>query len=193
MLVASKKYSVAEYLEIERRSGEKHEYYDGIILPPPVQMKGRTISHNRITRNVLIELGKALSSKPQFEIFGSDQKIYLPKFNFYLYPDALVITGQPVHVEEQADAIINPLLIVEVLSKSTERYDGGLKFIEYKSLPSFIEYVLLRQDTAEASTMLQEAPDVWHSYEVEGMVEELWFRTIDVRVPMSAIYNKVEF
>ncbi|MEZ4960273.1 MAG: Uma2 family endonuclease [Saprospiraceae bacterium] len=189
MLVASKKYSVAEYLEIERRTGEKHEFYNGKLTP----MAGGTISHNRIARNILGELYKRLASKPELEIFGSDQKVYLPKFNFYLYPDALVIAGRPVQVEEQADAITNPLLIVEVLSKSTKQYDGGLKFIEYKSLPSFREYILLRQDVAEASTMYREEPDVWYSYEVEGLDKELWLRTIDERLPLSAIYNKVEF
>jgi Uma2 family endonuclease len=188
-VIEAKKYSVAEYLEIERRTGEKHEYYNGKLTP----MAGGTISHNRIARNVLIELGKALSSKPTFEIFGSDQKVYLPKFNFYLYPDAIVVAGEPVQVEGQADAITNPILIIEVLSKSTKNYDGGLKFIEYKSLPSFKEYVLLRQDVAEASTMFREAPDVWHSYDVEGLDKELWFRTIDERVPMGRIYDRVVF
>ncbi|MEZ4958096.1 MAG: Uma2 family endonuclease [Saprospiraceae bacterium] len=192
-MIEAKKYSVAEYLDIESRSIEKLEYYDGTITPPPSQLRGRTITHNRIARNVLGELGKALSSKPAFEIFGSDQKVYLPKFNFYLYPDAVVVAGQPLQVERQAEAIINPILIVEVLSKSTKNYDSGLKFIEYKSLPSFKEYVLLRQDTAEASTMLREAPDVWHSYEVEGLDKELWFRTIDERVPMGRIYDRVVF
>ena len=189
MLVASKKYTVAEYLKIERRSGVKHEYYNGKLIP----MAGGTISHNRISRNILIELGKALFTKPEFEIFGSDQKVYVPKFKRYLYPDVLVIAGSPVEVEGQADAIVNPLLIIEVLSNSTREYDGRLKFIEYKSLPSFKEYVLLRQDIPEASTMLQESPEVWHSYEVEGLQNELWFRTIDERIPMSAIYDKVEF
>jgi Uma2 family endonuclease len=189
MLIASKKHSIEEYLEIERRSGERHEYYNGKLIP----MAGGTISHNRIARNILGELFTRLSSKPEYEVFGSDQKVYLPKFNFYLYPDAIVVAGQPTQVEEQADAIINPILIVEVLSKSTKNYDGGLKFIEYKSLPSFKEYVLLRQDTAEASTMFLEAPDTWHSYDVEGLDKELWFRTIDERVPMAAVYDRVEF
>lgn len=98
-----------------------------------------------------------------------------------------------MQVEKRADAFTNPLLIVEVLSKSTENYGRGQKFVEYQSLPSFREYVLLRQDVPEALIFLREQPDIWRSSEVAGLEPEVLFRSIDVRIPMQAIYDRVEF
>jgi Uma2 family endonuclease len=182
-------YSVAEYLRLERKTGRKYAFYDGQIEP----MAGGTISHNRVTRNMLLLLSNFLRSKPEYEAFGSDQKIYLPKFNFYVYPDAVVVTGEPVVTDQVADAITNPLLIVETLSQSTERYDRGQKFVEYQSLPSFKEYVLLRQDAPEAYLHFREAPDLWRTSEVAGLDAQLHLRSIDAHLALADVYYKVQF
>jgi Uma2 family endonuclease len=83
------------------------------------------------------------------ELFGSDQKVYLPKLNVYLYPDAIVVTQTPIMAENIAQAIVNPLLVVEVLSPSTEDYDRKDKFMKYRTLESFKEYVIIQQNSAE--------------------------------------------
>ena len=183
----ARKYTVAEYLDIERRTGEKHAYYNGIIEP----MAGASIPHNRITRNILAELYNIFTGKPEFEVFGGDQKIYLPKFNYYVYPDAVVVAEGPLAAEDEANAIINPLLIFEVLSPGTEKYDGGQKFLEYQSLPSFKEYVLVRQDVPELLMFFREEPDVWRSSEVSGLEQFAHFRSIDAGLLLKNIYNKV--
>ncbi|MBK8563433.1 MAG: Uma2 family endonuclease [Saprospiraceae bacterium] len=182
-------YTVQEYLKLERKTGRKYAYYDGKLE----QMAGGTIPHNTVTANIFGLIYAHLLTKPEFQVFGSDQKIYLPKFNFYLYPDAVVITGEPIIAEKEADAIINPLLIIETLSKSTERYDRGQKFVEYQSLPSFREYVLLRQDAPAAYCYFREEPDVWRSKEVAGLENEVHFQSIDFRVGLEKVYWRVGF
>lgn len=186
---AEKIYTVAEYLEFEAHVGERHEFYNGHIKP----MAGGTLPHNRITRNVLTELDTTFKTKSNFEAFGSDQKIFLPDYHYYLYADAVVVAETPVLSEEEAGAIINPLLIVEVLSPSKEKYDRGRKFTEYRSLPSFKEYVLVRQEAPHLITFFREAPDLWREAEVRGLEQEVHFRSVDVRLALELIYRKVEF
>ncbi len=182
-------YTVQEYLKLERQTGRKYAYYDGKLE----QMAGGTLPHKRITRNILSLLHDFTLNHPELEVFGSDQKVYLPKFNFYLYPDAVVVTGEPIMTDSEADAIINPLLIIETLSKSSERYDRGQKFVEYQSLPSFKEYVLLRQDAPEAYCYFREEPDVWRSKEIVGLENEVHFQSIDFRVGLEKVYWKMGF
>ncbi|MEZ4942289.1 MAG: Uma2 family endonuclease [Saprospiraceae bacterium] len=185
----TKRYTVAEYLRTEARTGERYEFYNGEIRPMP----GGTISHNRITKNVIQYLGNALDLKTGFEIFGSDQKVYLPHYNFYLYPDAVVVAEKPVSAEQHAHAIINPLLIIEVLSASTEAYDRQQKFLEFRSLPSFREYVLIRQDAPEILSFFREAPDLWRESSVVNLENSVYFRSVDVELALAALYRNVEF
>lgn len=187
--MSARTYSVADYLRIEQESGERHAFYNGTLE----KMAGGTIAHNRISGNVFGLLFSQLHGSPTFQIFGSDQKIFLPKFNFYVYADVLVIAGEPLQVEAEAEAVINPILVVETLSASTERYDRGQKFIEYQSLPSFKEYVLLRQDIPEAMLFFREEPDVWRSSEVTGLDKDIWFRSIETGLKMAAVYDRVTF
>lgn len=182
-------YSVAEYLHLERRTGERYEFYNGKIR----RMAGGTIAHNRITRNIIIKLGQLIDEKGNMEIFASDQKIYLPKYRWYVYPDAVVVAGVPIESEEEASAIINPILIVEVLSPSTMDYDRNRKFLEYQSLPSFQEYVLVRQDAPEALLAFREEPDLWRSSEAAGLDADIVLRSIGASLPMKDVYAKVEF
>ena len=187
--VAERIFTVAEYLEIERKTGAKHEFYNGKLKP----MAGGSIPHNRISRNLLGLLHQMLRQRPGFEAFGSDQKIYLPKFHYYVYADVLVVAGEPVESDIERQAIINPILIVETLSPSTAGNDRGQKFVEYQSLPSFKEYVLLSQTAPEAVSYFREKPDLWRTSEVIGLDKLLPFRSIQTEVPMSEVYFKVEF
>ena len=182
-------YSVAEYLHLERRTGERYEFYNGKIS----RMAGGTIAHNRITRNILGLLYNITLNRKELEIFASDQKIYLPKYHWYVYPDAVVVAGVPIESEEEASAIINPILIVEVLSPSTMDYDRNQKFLEYQSLPSFQEYVLVRQDAPEALLAFREEPDLWRSSETAGLDADIVLRSIGASLPMKDVYAKVEF
>lgn len=183
-------YTVAEYLDVETRTGERHQYFNGKIKP----MAGGSIPHNRIAQNFAQHLGNALDLKDErYDVFGSDQKIHLPAYGFYVYPDAVVVADGPVLSDQVTNAIINPLLIIEVLSDSTEAYDRKGKFEEYRSLPSFREYVLVRQDRAEATAYFREQPGLWPEQKFEGLDSSVYFKSLDVWLPMSLIYRKVEF
>lgn len=182
-------YSIDEYLEIEFRQQERFEYYNGKLLPMP----GGSIAHNRICRNILSALDQALFEQNDYEVFGSDQKVYLTHFNFYLYPDAIVVTTTPEVVDNDTQAITNPVLIVEVASPSTAKYDRGDKFADYKSISTFQEYVLVRQDRPEVNLFFREEPDLWRSTDVEGLDNSVLFRSIDVKLSLERIYRKVEF
>jgi len=153
-------------------------------------MAGGTIPHNRICRNILAELHFALSEK--FEAFGSDQKVFLSKYNFYVYPDAVVVAGTPLQTEKAANAIINPVLIIEVLSPSTARYDKKDKFIQYQSLDSFTEYALIRQEVAEVQIRFREAPDLWRSIDLTGLDKAVYLKSVGVKIDMKRIYKGVE-
>ena len=187
--IQEKIYTVPQYLELEAQTGERHAFYNGII----VAMPGGTIAHNRITKNMVQYLGNLLDQQNNLEIFGSDQKIYLPKYHYYVYPDAVVVVQPPIIAEEETNAITNPLLIVEVLSPSTEAYDRGQKFLEYRSLPSFREYVLVRQNAPEVLTFFREEPDLWRENMVTGLDQSVYFRSIEAQLALQLIYRNIEF
>ncbi len=176
--------TVAEYLEIEIQTGERYQFFNGLIK----QMAGSSIEHNRISRNILSALDASLDV--MYESFGSDQKIYLPKYNFYVYPDAVVVCDAPI-ITNKGQAILNPILIVEVLSNSTEEYDNGQKFLQYQSIPTFKEYMLVRQDTAEVTTFFREESDLWRSKEVLGLENSVLLKSVQLSLAMDKIYKKV--
>ena len=117
----------------------------------------------------------------------------MPHFNFYLYPDAIVVTTEPETVANDTQAIINPVLIVEVASPSTAKYDRGDKFADYKSIPTFQEYVLVRQDIPEVNLFYREASDLWRSTDVIGIEQEVFFKSIETSLSLERIYRKVAF
>ncbi len=186
---AKKTWTVAEYLTYEQQQGERYEYRNGNII----LMAGGSINHNRIAQNLSKYLDNALEDKPEFQVFGSDQKIYLPKFNFYVYADALVVAETPLLAKEEAQAITNPILIVEILSKTTEQYDRKQKFLEYRSLPSFKEYVLVRQDKPEVLTFYKVKSNLWQEEEFAGLEGVVPLRSLGIELRLGDVYRRVEF
>lgn len=180
-------YTVAEYLEIERSSGERHEFYNGKII----RIAGGSVDHNRISRNILQHLGNEIDKIEGYELFGSDQKVYLPKLNLYLYPDVIVIAEAPIVAEQVSHAILNPILVIEVLSPSTENYDRKDKFMLYRTLESFKEYAIIQQNSAEILTMFRNKPHIWEEQEFIGLDQSVYFKSIDVHLPLSLIYKNV--
>lgn len=180
-------FTVAEYLDIERSSRERHEFYNGKII----RMAGGSVDHNRIARNILQHLGNEIDKIEGYELFGSDQKVYLPKLNLYLYPDVIVIAEAPIVAEQVSQAILNPILVIEVLSPSTEDYDRKDKFMLYRTLESFKEYAIIQQNSAEVLTMFRNKPHIWEEQEFIGLDQSVYFKSIDVHLPMSLIYKNV--
>ena len=147
---AIQRYSPADYLALERASEFKHEFFDGEMF----RMSGGTIEHSQIAGNVIRALGTALADGP-CRVLTGDMRIKLPT-GLYTYPDTSVVCDQPEFEDGHKDVLLNPLLIVEVLSPSTEAYDRGKKFRHYQTCPSLREYVLIAQDRAAVDHYLRQ-------------------------------------
>lgn len=142
IITEQRSYTLQEYLEIEVNSQERNEYIDGQIIA----MTGGTPNHNRIAGNLYAALNFALKRQP-YEVFFADQKLWIPQKRINTYPDVMVVAGELEFIEGRRDTITNPLIIAEVLSKSTKNYDRDEKFAAYRTIPSFQEYLLIEQYT----------------------------------------------
>lgn len=131
-----------QYVAWERLQPTRHEYRDGKIF----DMAGATPEHNDIVANLVGELRNGLRDKP-CRVRSSEQQVHIPATGLYTYPDALIVCGQPEYTDESRMTLLNPLVIFEVLSDSTESYDRGKKFRHYRSIPQLRDYVLVAQDT----------------------------------------------
>ncbi len=150
--------------------------------------------HNLIAVNMTTIFSNQLRSRPKrFFVYNSNQKIFLPRFNYGLYPDALVVCEKPIYWDDNQLLLINPILIVEILSKSTKNYDRREKFAEYKTLESFKEYVLIEQDECRVESRFREEPNLWRETVAENMADSIYFPSIDCRVALSDVYENIEF
>lgn len=179
-------YSLEEYLELEEKTAYKSEFRNGKI----VKMAGGTFAHTRLISNIFKLLGRLEGDT--FETLSSDQTIFIPAYNQAVYSDTLVIKGEPEFYEGNNHVLINPTLIIEVLSNSTERYDRSGKFRKYQSLASFQEYVLIDQYMPIVDVLYKEGERDWRMKTYVGLEEEVYFKSIDVTLKMSDIYKKVE-
>lgn len=156
------KMSPSEYLEWERTQRDKHQLLHGEVYA----MAGGSPRHNRLCASVLARLDSALRGGPCGP-FSSDQKVFIPVTNNFVYPDATVVCGQVQLHEGTADVIDNPHIVVEVLSKSTEQHDRGDKWEDYRSVPSLTDYVLVSQRLPRLEHFAREADGSWR-YRVVG-------------------------
>jgi Uma2 family endonuclease len=173
-----------EYLSFERSADVRHEYLSGQLYA----MAGATREHNLITGNVAGELRAQLKGKP-CETYSNDMRVRIAKSGRYTYPDVVVVCGTPQFLDDQNDALLNPLLIIEVLSSSTEAYDRGEKFRAYRSIDSFSEYILIAQ-AKKAADHFTKKNNIWTIQEVE---HEIRLSTIPCILTFSEIYDRVEF
>ena len=183
-----KKLTPQEYLVIERAADFKSEFFDGEMFA----MAGTSKEHSRITVNLTIQFGNAL--KGRFcEPFSSDLRVKVSANGLYTYPDLTIVCG-PVDVEdEQADVLLNPTLIIEVLSPGTERYDRGKKFDLYRELDSLKEYVLVSQDQYRVEQFLRGNGSEWGyrvAFKEDDIVE---FPSVGCSIPLKDIYARVVF
>jgi len=189
-LVAEKLYSVDEYLDMEEISAGKSEYFDGEIIP----MAGAKFAHNLIATNVTTALSNALDEKDQhFMVLNSDTKIHIPRLRSFVYPDAVVVCEAPEFYEGREDIILNPLLVVEILSPGTEKYDRRSKFGHYKTLPSFQEYVLVAQHLPFVTASYKIAERTWQDTDAEGVEETIYLRSLDVKLSLKRLYKGIVF
>ena len=188
--VVNKKYSIEEYLYMEDRSVEKHEFYNGRII----KMPGAKPVHNLIATNIATQLNVELEKKTAtYFVLNSDTKIHIPRLNSFVYPDAVVVCETIELYPGSETVITNPLLIVEVLSPSTEGYDRKEKFSYYKRIPSFKEYVLVEQDMPCVTTSYRIAELTWQDTIVDGIASSIHLQSIDCTIALSKIYKRVAF
>lgn len=147
--------SYAEYLELSEQAEVKHEFIDGLV----VAMAGHTIEHSRLVARVGYLLQRALEGKP-CNVFSSDGRVRIEATNRSTYPDVSVVCGPVQSAIDDPNGITNPVVLVEVLSDSTERDDRGAKFAHYRRLPSLREYVLVAQDAPQVEVFRREG-DLW--------------------------------
>src|SRR5215813_12335446 len=184
---AKRRYTLEEYLELEKNAEERHVYYNGEV----VAMSGASLRHNRIVRNLIRAIDARLAGKP-CEVLPTDMRIKVPKALPYRYADLVVVCGEPVIEDMQGlEVLVNPLIICEVLSASTEAYDRGIKFFEYQSITSFQEYVLVAQDCPHITHYARQEHGQWLRSDLYGVAEQLVLRVLDCAIPIAEIYRQV--
>ncbi|MBD2289961.1 Uma2 family endonuclease [Microcystis wesenbergii FACHB-1317] len=190
MTIATDKstYSFAEYLQLEETAAYKNEYQDGEIIP----MTGGTTDHNKIALNFAAYLKFALKGQ-KYNIFIGDVKVWIAQYRQATYPDVMLIEGEPIYYETGKTTVTNPRLIVEVLSKSTQNYDQGDKFLYYRSLPEFQEYILISQSRPYVMQYNKTEENKWLLTEYEGENASLSLTSVNFALSFQEIYEGVTF
>ena len=185
-LPKKKLFTPEEYLDLEEKSEYRSEYNEGIITA----MAGGTASHIRITNNIDRLFGNRLSAS--CESMTSDMKVRVENYRKFYYPDVLVICGDWLFYQKRKDAITNPILIVEVLSDSTEAKDRGEKMLAYRTLESLREYVLVSQDKPTVEQYIKIADGNWIHKATIGLKSVIKFESIGIELALEEIYQRVE-
>ncbi len=180
--------TVEEYLQIERTQNAKYEFHNGKIYA----LAGGTLNHGLICGNLYAGLRKQLDKKGSKCLpFNTDVKLHIAQKNSYVYPDSMVICGDITTAETDKNAVTNPVLIVEVLSKSTAEYDRGDKFHIYQKIPSFKEYVLIEQTRYIVDVYYkQENSDLWRITRYEGLDQIIPFTSLNISLSMEELYYR---
>jgi len=176
-----------QYLAIERDVPQKHEYYRGEMFA----MSGATREHNLISGNIAASLHAQLRSGP-CESYQNDMRVKVTSAGLYTYPDVVVTCQKPRFEDDVLDTLLNPQVIFEVLSRSTEGYDRGKKFSMYRQLESLREYLLISHDRPQVDHYLLGADGVWGLTGVEGLDAAIELPTINCRLTLADVYEKVE-
>jgi Uma2 family endonuclease len=176
-----------EYLALERAAPYKSEFYAGQMFA----MAGARRSHNLIITNVVRELSTQLLDSP-CQVYPSDMRVKIDASGLYTYPDVTVTCGEEQFEDEDEDTLLNPTLIVEVLSESTEAYDRGEKFAHYRQLESLQEYVLISQDRARVERYARQGEGAeWLLTEARGLQGTMRLASIDCDLCLADVYQKV--
>lgn len=183
----SKRYSLEEYFHLEEKAPNKNEFVNGKIIP----MSGGTINHGNLGGTIYaLLLMLFFNTEEDINVYSSDQKVYITPYNKNTYTDTCVVIGQTETYKGGNQAILNPTLIVEVSSKSTEQYDRSGKFRMYQSLPSFKEYVIVNQDMPIIEVFYKIEENKWQMTSYTGLDKVVKFDTLNVELKMSDIYKK---
>jgi Uma2 family endonuclease len=177
-----------EYLARERKAAIRSEFFRGEMFA----MAGASWEHTIIKDNIAREAGAQLKGGP-CHVLTSDMRVKVDATGLYTYPDIVIVCEKPQFEDNQFDTLLNPRVVVEVLSESTEKYDRGRKFAHYRQVTSLQEYVLVAQDQPLVERFLRQADGSWLLKAVAGLSETFSCGSIDVQIPLAEIYRGVEF
>lgn len=186
--VKKRQYTIDEYLAIDNQSQLKNEYIDGEILA----MTGGTTNHNIIAGNLYVYLRVNMREKKS-AIFINDVRLWIARYRIYTYPDVMVIQNNPLYEGDSKTTVINPVLIVEVLSKSTKNYDQGDKFDFYRSIPDLQEYIMIDQYKYFVKQFTKNSQNQWVLTDYESINDIVQLSSINLSVPLQNIYEEVDF
>lgn len=181
------KFTIEEYLAMEEVATEKHEYYRGEIFA----MSGSKVPHNRISGNLYAMLHQKLKGK-KCRPYNSDQRIHIEANTLFTYPDISVVCGEDVTLNDDDWNILNPAVIIEVLSPSTKNYDRGEKFKLYRGIPTLKEYILVDSENMNIEIFRLNASNHWELEEYDSSDELLYIKTIDEKIALEDIYTDVQ-
>ncbi len=181
------KVTAEEYLALDRAAEFRSEFFDGEI----VAMSGGSLRHSGMKINLAGEVRDALRGT-QCRAFDSDLRVRVSP-RMYTYPDLTVVCGKPMLADERQDILLNPKVIFEVLSPSTEFYDRGVKFRHYREIESLTDYVLLDQEQARIEQFTRGDAHLWTFHDYKAATETLLIESIGVSIPIARIYDGLEF
>jgi Uma2 family endonuclease len=190
-------YTQDEYLALEELAEYKSEYIDGEIIP----MAGGTTNHNQVALNLSTELNFVFK-RQNYRVYMGDVRLWIPDKRIYTYPDVMVIAGEPEYFNNRTDTVTNPTVIAEILSKSTQSRDaeGGslrdlrqTKFEDYKTIPSFQEYILIDQTKISVMQYIKTGRKRWEIREHDIEDEVIALHSILFQISLEDLYNKVNF
>ena len=182
-----RRFTEDEYLTIERQADYKSEFLEGQIFA----MAGGSLSHNLIISSCIRHLGNTLSNKG-CHTFTSDMRVKINSTGLYTYPDVSVVCGKMLLTTDQRDVLLNPVLVIEVLSDSTAEYDLGPKFEHYKTIESLKEYLLISQDKPQVERRLRLPDGTWQIDFAQGSEVALRLESVDCTLKLADIYDQVE-
>lgn len=184
-----RKYTQAEYLEMERKAPYKSEYYEGEIFA----MAGASRAHNIITLNFASALNARLRGKG-CQPYSSDMRVHIPLNTLYSYPDIVVVCGKEDFLDKEFDTLLNPIFIVEVLSLSTEDYDLGKKFMLYRSISSLKEFwAVSSYEHRLVKHVRNEDGNSWTLTETSSVADSVTIASLGLEISLKEIYDGTEF
>ena len=180
--------SPEDYLALERSADFKSEYFDGEVFA----MSGASEPHNLIVVNASAELRQQLKKRP-CKLYANDMRVKVSPTGLYTYPDLIVVCGKAQFDDTHFDTLLNPTLIIEVLSDSTEAYDRGRKFEHYRKLESLAEYVLIAQHRSHIESYRRQPDQSWLLTESAGLDNIFRLDSINCELALAEVYDKIEF
>lgn len=181
-------YTPEEYLTLEEKAVDRHEYRDGEIIT----MTGGTTNHNQIALNFCRKFPLTIENQDYY-IYINDVRLWIAQYHFYTYPDVMVIKGKAIYEGKGTVNVTNPSIIVEVLSKSTRDYDGTDKFKYYRSIPEFQEYILIDQYRFYVAQYFKQEDGQWLFNDYGGGEAVLKLASVDFEISFQDLYERVDF